>query len=67
MPQVVDVIDGLFPTLQIGTWLYESVSVMPHYESFCRGVIGIGDLLYFTVMVGFFLAMNEMTLKLSRY
>lgn len=67
MPQVVDVIDGLFPTLQIGTWLYESVSVMPHYESFCRGVIGIGDLLYFTLMVGFFLAMNEMTLKLSRY
>jgi ABC-2 type transport system permease protein len=67
MPQVVDVVDGLFPTLQIGTWLYESVSVMPHYESFCRGVIGVGDLLYFTLMVGFFLVMNEMTLKLSRY
>jgi len=67
MPQVVDVVDGLFPTLQIGTWLYESVSVMPHYESFCRGVIGVGDLLYFSLMVGFFLVMNEMTLKLSRY
>jgi ABC-2 type transport system permease protein len=67
MPQVVDVVDGLFPSLQIGTWLYESVSVMPHYESFCRGVIGVGDLLYFTLMVGFFLIMNEMTLKLSRY
>lgn len=67
IPQVVDVIDGLVPSLQIGTWLYESISVMPHYESFCRGVIGVGDVLYFSLMVGFFLVMNEMTLKLSRY
>ncbi len=67
LPQVVDVVDGIFPSLQLGTWLYESVSVMPHYESFCRGVIGVGDLIYFTLMVGFFLVMNEMTLKLSRY
>lgn len=67
IPQVVDVFDGLMPSLQIGTWLYESISVMPHYESFCRGVIGIGDVLYFSLMIGFFLVMNEMTLKLSRY
>ena len=67
MPQVVDVVDGLIPSLQLGTWLYESISVMPHYESFCRGVIGIGDVLYFSLMGGFFLVMNEMTLKLSRY
>jgi ABC-2 type transport system permease protein len=67
IPQVVEVVDGLLPSLQIGTWLYESISVLPHYESFCRGIIGVGDLLYFGLMVGFFLAMNEMTLKLSRY
>lgn len=67
LPQVVDVVDGLIPSLQLGTWLYESLSVIPHYESFCQGVIGIGDVLYFTLMIGFFLVMNEMTLKLSRY
>jgi ABC-2 type transport system permease protein len=67
LPAVVDVLDGLLPSTHIGTWLYESVSVMPHYESFCRGIIGLGDLLYFTLMIGFFLIMNEITLKLSRY
>jgi ABC-2 type transport system permease protein len=67
MPQVVEVVDGLLPSLQIGTWLYESISVMPHYESFCRGVIGIGEVFYFGMMTAFFLVMNEMTLKLSRY
>jgi len=65
--QVVEVLDGLVPSLQFGTWLYESVSVMPHYENLCRGLIGLGDMLYFGLMIGFFLVMNEMTLKLSRY
>ncbi len=64
---VVDVLDGLSVHLQIGTRLYETVSVMPHFESFCRGIIGLNDLLYFSVMTAFFLLMNDMTLRLSKY
>ncbi len=65
--KVVEVLDGLAPSRQIGTWLYESVSVIPHYESFCRGVVSLGDVIYFTSLSIFFLVMNEITLRLSRY
>jgi hypothetical protein len=47
--------------------VYESVSVLPHYESFCGGVVSLGDIIYFTLLSAFFLAMNEITLKLSRF
>ena len=65
--KVVEVLDGLTPSWQVGTWLYETVSVLPHYESFCRGVITLGDTAYFAITSAFFLAMNEITLKLARY
>ena len=41
--------------------------MIPHYESFCRGVVSLGDVIYFTSLTIFFLAMNEITLRLSRY
>ncbi len=65
--KVVEVLDGLAPTRQIGTTLYESVSVMPHYEAFCRGLIGLPHTLYFVLMSAFFIWMNERTLKQSKY
>jgi len=65
--QVTDVVDGLAPSLQIGTVLSESIAVIPHYDNFCRGIIGVGDVLFFIAMSSFFLVMNETTLKLSRY
>ena len=64
---VGEVLDGLVPARQIGTWRDESVSVIPHYESFCRGVVSLGDVIYFTSLTIFFLVMNEITLRLSRY
>jgi len=63
----VEVIDGLTPSWQLGTWLYESVSVLPHYEAFGRGLIGLADLLYFALMSGFFVWMNQITLQRSKY
>src|SRR5262245_49316142 len=51
--KVVEVLDGLAPTWQLGTWLYESVSVLPHYESFCRGVVSLGDAAYFALTSAF--------------
>ena len=65
--KVVEVVDGLAPAWQLGTWLYESLSVMPHYESFTRGVLGLSGTLYFLLMSGFFIWMNEVTLRRSRY
>jgi ABC-2 type transport system permease protein len=65
--KVVEVIDGLAPTWQMGTWLYESISVLPHYEAFGRGVISLADVLYFALMSGFFVWMNQITLQRSKY
>ena len=65
--KVVEVLDGLVPEWQIGTLLYESISVMPHYEAFGRGVFGLTPTLYFVLMSAFFIWMNEVTLRQSKY
>lgn len=65
--KVVEVLDGLAPAYQPGTWLYETISVLPHYEAFGRGVIALADLLYFALMSGFFVSMNYLSLQRSKY
>ena len=65
--KVVEVVDGLAPNAQLGTWLYESISVMPHYEAFCRGVIGGGNVLYFALLSSFFVWMTALSLLRSKY
>ena len=65
--KVVEVLDGLTPTWQLGTWLYESISVLPHYRAFGRGVVALADLLYFALMSGFFIWMNQLSLQRSKY
>ena len=61
--RVVEVLDGLEPAWAIGTFLYESLSVIPHFEAFLNGVIGLGHAAYFVAMIAFFLFMNLVTLK----
>ena len=65
--KVVEVVDGLAPSAQFGTWLYESISVMPHYEAFSRGVIGGADILYFALLSSFFAWMTALSLQRSKY
>ena len=65
--KVVEVLDGLAPTLQLGTWLYDSVSVLPPYEIFGRGVVALADLIYFVLMSSFFVLMNYISLQRTRY
>ena len=65
--KVVAVLDGLAPGWELGSRIYQSVSVMPHYEAFTRGVVGLDGLLYFLLMGAFFLWMNEITLKRIKY
>jgi ABC-2 type transport system permease protein len=64
--EVVDVLDGLAPNWGPGTWLYETVSVVPHYEAFCRGIVSLGDVAYFGVLSAFFLVANALVLRLAR-
>lgn len=64
--KVVEILDGLAPAWQAGTWLYESVSVMPHYAAFGRGIIGLAHLLYFVLLSAFFVWMNEIALRRSK-
>ena len=64
--QVVEVLDGLSPAWQVGTWLSESVSVLPHYQAFGRGVVALADVLYFLLMSGFFLWANDLVLRRSK-
>jgi len=67
LPQVVEVLDGLSPVRQIGTWLSDSISVIPHYNSFRRGLIRLSDVFYFGIMTVFFIWMNEISLRRSKY
>jgi len=64
--KVVAVLDGLAPTLSLGTLLYESISVIPHYDGFVRGVVEFHSVLYFFAMSAVFLWATSLVLKLNR-
>ncbi len=57
---------GLFPALGLGTLLYESLSVMPHYDDLVRGVIQVSSLVYFLVLTSVFLWAASLTLDRNR-
>ncbi len=65
--KVVEVLDGLSPSYQMGTFLYESLSISPHYTFFTRGVLDLSAILYFVLMSAFFLFMNDLSLKRSKF
>jgi ABC-2 type transport system permease protein len=64
--KVVAVLDGLAPTLAPGTLIYESISVMPHYDAFVRGVVALPSLVYFGGMSALFLGMTALVLRRNR-
>ncbi len=59
---VASVIDGIWPRFQIGTFLRDTFSVLPHYESFTRGIIDIQSVLYFGLITAFSLFMTDLVL-----
>lgn len=65
--KVVEILDGLAPTWQVGTFFYESLSIIPHYTSLTQGLIDLSSLLYFVLMSGFFIWMNDLSLNRSKY
>jgi len=65
--KVVEILDGLMLDWQMGTLVYESLSIGPHLMQFARGVIGLSAVLYFVLMTAFFLWMNTLFLNRSKY
>ncbi len=53
------VLDGLWPSLQVGTFVRENFSALPHYETFTRGLLDLRSALYFILLSGSFLWLNQ--------
>jgi ABC-type transport system involved in multi-copper enzyme maturation permease subunit len=63
---VVEVLDGIDPGAGLGTWLRESISVLPRYETFTSGLVTLADVVYFALMIALFLALNRAVVERSR-
>lgn len=59
-------LDGLMPGASAGTLLRDSISVVPHYESFVSGVIDLSSIVYFVAFITAFLWLNTVTLEKTR-
>ena len=64
--QFVAVVDGLAPTWALGTFLLESISVMPHYDAFVRGAIDLSSGLFFLLFTSLFLWLGALVLERNR-
>lgn len=62
----VALLDGLQPALSVGTFLYESFSVIPHYDAFVRGLIGLPALIYMLGLSALFLWISAQVLERVR-
>jgi ABC-2 type transport system permease protein len=60
------VADGLRPGWALGTWLRDTLSALPRYDSFLRGVVSLRDAAYFTGFTAYFLLLNRLTLARER-
>ncbi|MFC1474504.1 ABC transporter permease [bacterium] len=63
---VVSRLDGLSQKYHVGTFLYENISVVPHYDALVNGVLGGGALFYFAAMSIAFLWMNGISVSRSK-
>lgn len=66
LEQVASILDGLWVNLSVGSFLRDSFSVVPHYESFIRGVVDLRDVLYFIFLIILSLVGNDLALKRGR-
>ncbi|TDJ68196.1 MAG: ABC transporter permease [Planctomycetota bacterium] len=64
--RVVAVLDGLVPALAPGTWIAATLSALPHYEAFVRGVVELSALLYFVVFSAAILALGALVVQRHR-
>lgn len=65
-PKVVAVIDGLAPKLAAGTFLSESISVVPPFEAFVGGRVELAAVVFFAGTSALFLWINAVALQKRR-
>ncbi len=65
IPQVVATLDGWFPGL--GAFLQNAVGLTTHFAQMVRGVLELGDLVYFLGLTAVFLALNNYWLEGRKY
>jgi len=64
--RVASVLDGLFPSLALGSFLRETISVLPPYGEFVRGVLRLSALAYFVLLSGLSLWATALVLERDR-
>ncbi|MAB81251.1 MAG: hypothetical protein CMJ89_18040 [Planctomycetes bacterium] len=64
--RVVAIVDGLFPALKIGSFLFENFSALPPLGEFVRGVIELSSLAYFVLLSVLFLWTTGLVLEKNR-
>jgi ABC-type transport system involved in multi-copper enzyme maturation permease subunit len=64
--KVIAVLDGLFPSLRIGTIINDSISVMPHYDAFVAGTVELSSVVFFTIFSAAFVWLNAVVLEKTR-
>ncbi len=64
--RVVAILDGLFPGLAVGSFLAGTISVLPPYREFLRGVVELSGVLYFALLSGLCLWTCALALERSR-
>jgi ABC-2 type transport system permease protein len=64
---VASVLDGLWPSVQLGSFLRDRFSAVPHYETFARGIIDFQSIFYFLSIIVIALIMNDLILRRERH
>ncbi|MBI3819916.1 MAG: ABC transporter permease [Planctomycetes bacterium] len=59
-------LDGVIPSAALGTVLRDSISVVPHYESFVSGVLDLTSIVYFGSFIAAFLWLSGVTVEKTR-
>lgn len=65
-PRAVAVVDGLAPNLSLGTFLADTFSALPHYESFVSGLIRLSSVVYFVGFAAACLFLNALVVEKNR-
>jgi ABC-2 type transport system permease protein len=65
IPAIAATIDGWIGGL--GAFLHQYLGLVSHYESLQRGVLALGDLVYFLALTSVFLALNTLWLEGRKY
>jgi ABC-2 type transport system permease protein len=64
---VASVIDGWFDQINLGSTLQQYLGMFNHYDPMLRGVLALGDVVYFLALTLLFLALNALWLEGRKY